>query len=365
MTTPTLLPARPWAIPAGRQILPVDVDRDVWLETRKRFLCGSDIGALFGVSNYGDEYTVWADKTGQTPSNQTSDAQAYGLDKEDWLIKHWIARYAEEPYWIRNVGMIQSRVYKRAAVDVDRLAVTIEDGIVRRGIAEGKTWQGDRDAWGTDEAPCIPTPFVFQGSWQIGCTGREFVDFIVDLGRHRIIRRRLPRDQDLIKFMFRAGAKFWGHHVIGGRPPDATRRADEVIKYVFGAGPPGKGDSHELTDAQCELMRAVNQFDRTIERFKIERANMLAELQAQIGSATEILWPGGDLAATWRPTKTIDGADKGWRIAHPDIVEAYGVTKTSVEIDLDKYVADHDGELPEGTRYRRMFLPKTAKENKT
>src|SRR5438552_3143527 len=112
----TTLPTRPWAIPTGRQILPVDTPRDEWLAVRRNFMCGSDIGALFGVSTYGDPFTVWADKTGQTPSNETSDAQAYGLDKEDWLIKHWISRYADEPYWIRNVGMIQSKLYKRAAV---------------------------------------------------------------------------------------------------------------------------------------------------------------------------------------------------------------------------------------------------------
>jgi predicted phage-related endonuclease len=311
-------------------------------------MCASDMAALLGVSTYGDAYTVWLDKTGRS-IDYTNDQQAYGLDYEDAAIQHWLNRYADFPIKIRRAGLIQSKRYKRAGATLDRLSVCPAG----RCIIEAKTQIDDRE-WGDDlTAPEIPVPFQFQGQWQLFATGRDHVHFVVDGSRHRSIHRVMQRDEELMINMALIAAKFWGRHVIMDVPPTATRRAAEGIKQQYGQ--PERGREHMLTGSQADLMHRIRNRKRVLDLLKARLADDEANLQAQVGESTELLWPDRTLAATWRASRVIDGTNKGWVKANAELAERYRVERYVTEIDVEKMVADNAGLLPTGLRYRRSW----------
>lgn len=344
------MPDRPWSNPGGKQILSADAPRETWLEKRRGMLCASDVAAIMGVSNYGDQYSVWADKTGRTV-DYTNDAQARGLDLEEAVIANWLNRHAEYPVKIRRAGLMQSKNWPRAGATVDRLSACRYG----RCVVEAKT-QIEIGEWGTETAPEVPVQFQFQGQWQLYATGRDHVHFVVMGPRFVPLHRIMLRDMELIGFMVSTGMQFWSYVETDDAPP-ATRHAGDAIKQIYGN--PAAGVEHVLDGYESDLMHDVLNCKQDLDEAKTEYEDAVARLQALIGNATEILWPDRTLAATWRPSKTIDGADKGWRLAHPELVEQYEIPLVGTEVDVHKLVADRG--LVQGLRYRRSFLPKPIK----
>lgn len=48
------------------------MDREKWLEERRKGIGGSDAAALVGMNSYSTPYMVWADKTGRLPEKRTA-----------------------------------------------------------------------------------------------------------------------------------------------------------------------------------------------------------------------------------------------------------------------------------------------------
>jgi putative phage-type endonuclease len=336
----------------ARKLLPVDAPRDVWLAARRRLICSSDIASLFGTG-WAAAYTVWADKTGRDPGSPTTRVQARGIDLEAAVIAHWIKHHAPVNTGLRvwRAGLMQSRRYRRAGATVDRLSVCV-DG---KCIVEAKT-QANIIEWGTDYEPEVPVGYQFQGQWQLFVTGRDHVHFIVMGPRFVPFDRVMFRDEELIERMACGAARFWGRYVIPDVAPPAVAKDADTLKRMWPE--PSKGKEHVLDGPGSDLMHVILREGAAVSEHAKLRDNAVAELQAQVGEATEITWPDGSLAATWRAGKTIDGANADWRRANPDAVDQYGKPVTSIEIDVRKMIADNGGRLPDGLRYRRSFLVK-------
>jgi predicted phage-related endonuclease len=340
---------------AATQILPADVDRAMWLYRRRQLVCSSDIAAIIGVSGYGGPYTIWADKTGRAAHKPTTLAQARGIDMEGPVIGHWCRWYATDGLRVRRAGLMRSNRYKRAGATVDRRS-RCDRG---RCITEAKT-QADAQTnvlgWGSDISPEIPTGIQIQGQWQCHVLGVDHIHYIVSGPNFVPFERIQNADPDLGESLFLAAARFWGRHVIADVMPAAESKDSDLIKAMWPE--PARGATYSLDADDCELMHEMLTQRKSAAAATTARDNAAAALQARIGDATEIAWPDGTLAATWRPTKTIDGADHAWQIEHPDAVTRYGRERIERWIDLDKMIADNHGRLPDGLRYRRQFLPK-------
>lgn len=337
-------------------MLPANAPRDVWLAERRKLICSSDIANIFGVG-WSDAYTVWIDKTGRMPDEPPTIYQARGIDLEAAVIDHWVKRHATDGLRVRRAGLMRSTRYRRAGATVDRMS-TCRAG---RCIVEAKT-QANTGEWGTVEDPQVPTGFQFQGQWQLGVTGRQHLHYIVMGPRFWPFERIMIRDEELIETMFCAAARFWGRYVITDRPPAAGRKDADTLRRLWPE--PGRGSAYVLDEDDCNTMHLLANWRRTQTDTNRTVDDLIARLQAKIGAATEVYWPDGHLAATWRPSKTVDGASNAWRAAHPELVDHYGIPVTGILLDYTKMVADLGG-LPDGLRYRRTFLPKSTETEQT
>lgn len=339
---------------SGRRLLPYGAPREEWLQRRRSLICASDVATIMGVG-YGDLFTLWADKTGRLPDLPTTDAQARGLDLEAAVILHWISRYAEYEIKVRREGLWQAADYKRAGATVDRFS-RCKFG---RCIIEAKTQASVHD-WGTDIEPEVPVIYQFQGQWQLFVTGRGHVHYIVMGPRFVPFERIMNRDDDLINEMACRAAKFWGRYVITDTAPPATAKDHDAITWMHPM--PARGESYTLTDRTIDIMHGILEARAQVAEHQRWLDEYTAILQAEVGAATEVLWPDGSLAATWRPTRKIVGADRAWRSVHRDLVDRYGIERMVVDIDFPKLIADNRDTLPEGLRYGRVFLPKEVTE---
>lgn len=345
-TTPK--PSKPWAMPGGHLVCGSTVDRDVWLAERRTMIGGSDIAALYGVSKWADAYTVWLDKTGRAPADITTDAQARGSIFEDPIVELWAARYAPFPIEIRRQGLLRSRRYAHAGATLDRASICP----LGRCIIEVKT-SVDLGEWDDDE---VPTHVQFQGQWQLGVSGRDHVHYLI-LGPRLVPEHRLMlRDDVLIDSMFERVQAWWPEFVEADEPPIPSAVASDVVKAVFGR--PNVGTTYELSDDDADLFRALPILKADADAAEQAYKATLTQLQARVGNATEIYFPGEDKpCATWRPTRMIDGCTKDFRRANPDLVAPFEREVTKVEVDVDKLAENHP-ELFDVKilRYRRSWL---------
>jgi len=365
-------------------VLPRSASREQWLAARRRYIGSSDIADILGAGRHGP-FSVWADKTGRTTDDGPNVDMARGIDFEDAVVRHW-RRYHPE-LRVRRKGLMRSTRYKRAAASIDRTS-TCPDG---RCITEVKTQQLIHE-WGPVEAPEVPVGFQFQGQWQMFVLGVAHIHYLVMGPRWHIFERVQAADPELQEWMACRAARFWGRYVVTDTPPPAEARDHDALVRLWPE--PLRGRAYSLDDDhEVNLMHAINVERRNVAHHAGMLKNAEAALQARVGDATEIMWPDGEVAATWRPTRTID-ADEGWAAAHPEEVAAhttrYGVDRALMdrlrtlpvfedrapsltpEIALALALAPADkvdlaalvngGPLPEGLRYRRSWRVKDSKE---
>jgi putative phage-type endonuclease len=357
ITWTTRRPESPWTIPAGSLLLASSARREDWLAVRKTLIGGSDIAKIVGVSHYGDAFTVWADKTGRAPVEVASNAMERGRILEDGVIDLWVTRYVDFPIEVRRQGLLRSRRCPHAGATVDRISICE----IGRCLVEVKT-QSDLREWGTDAEPEIPVGFQFQGQWQLGVTGRDHVHFVVLGPRLVPVHRLMHRDDVLIDRLFTIVEKWWPEHVEADVAPSASSRSSAMVKSMFGNPTPGAAYVLDAEDA--ELFRALPLLKADLEAAQTAYDDTLAQLQAKIGDATEVFYdpPTGIASkpvATWRATKTIDGATKEFAAAHRNLVEPFMKTVEKREMDVDKLIENHPELLASGVlRHRRSWLIK-------
>lgn len=358
---------------AAELVLPRSASREQWLAARRTLIGSSDIANILGAGRHGP-YTVWADKTGRLDdSDGMTVDMARGIDLEDAAVRHW-RRYHPELI-TRKAGLMRSTRYERAGASVDRRS-RCPDG---RCITEVKT-QGSTAEWGTPDDPEVPTGFQFQGYWQMYVLGVDHIHFLVMGPRFHMFQRVMVADGELQAWMVERARLFWDSYVATDEPPEATAGDTDALKAMWPE--PLRGHPHHLDGIELDWMHEIVRHKRVIEEHGRLLADAEAALQSTVGEATEVLWPDGVTAATWRPTKTIDGADAKWRTANAELTEphvtAYRLDRAvmdrlramplPVDVALALDLADpaaidlaalvNGGPLPEGLRYRRQWLVK-------
>jgi predicted phage-related endonuclease len=336
-------PEHPWVCPAGRRVLSFNAPREQWLRARRALLCASDVAKVLGWSQWGDAYTIWLEKTGRAPLDETSTVyQARGLLFEAPIVELWAHHYSDTPIEYRRQGLMASDVWVEAGASVDWLSICPAG----RCLIEVKS-QADMAEWAGNE---VPLPVQGQVMWQLFVTGRDHVHVVAMGPRYVPAHRLMRRDQVLIDWMVEQLQPWWDMHIVNDVAPEATRHASGAIRARF-RGEPGL---RYMVDLDTALRLGILREEITERTHELE--DLVAAVQAKAGDATEIVADDGDPIASWLPGQTIDGADQAWKATHPELVERYGTETTTTVLNLRQMVADHP-ELLEtgGLRYRRPW----------
>lgn len=194
-------------------------------DDRTKFLGGSDIAAVLGLSRYKTPLGVWAEKTGAI-------VQEEGVKP----IRMRLGTRMEEviaELWMEETGKTLNRVTERRVhpkyphfrAQIDRIV-----------IGEDATWEGKntnwrlKKDWGEGEAP---QEAICQAMWGLAVTGKKY-SYVVGLIDNQELRTvKVDRDPVMIAEMLKRANAFWDNFVVPKIMPMQVTAADTENLYAL------------------------------------------------------------------------------------------------------------------------------------
>lgn len=282
------------------------------LKIQRSGIGGSDIAAIAGVSPWKSALAAYAEKVGQIPPHEETEATYWGSALESKIAE----RYRRD----RRVRLTKpSFVFHNAAP----WAIALPDRFVRdtaldqiqRGLEIKAPGGRQADRWGeADDA--VPIEYLTQCQWYCEVCDLPAWDVAVLIGGQDYREYHLERDRAIGERLLDIGRAFWFDHVKAGKPPDpdASESAREALSHLY------------PRNVRPELAQASSAAMTWAERLKSARqaiANAKGEadlcenlLKAVIQDADGIALPDGE-KITWRKSK--DSEIVSWAEAAEEI----------------------------------------------
>lgn len=270
------------------------MDRESWLAERRKGIGASDAAAVCGVSPWGSPLSVYLDKRGLLPS-QDSAPMKWGLLLEDVIAAAYVemtGRVVEKPHdpiWWH-----------------DRLPwmfATLDRFTTCGRVVELKTSRS-ADGWGEPGSDHVPESYIVQVHHQMAVADAWVADIAVLIGGSDFRVYTVERNQLLAERIMEIELAFW-RRVQKEEPPDVDwtdPRTPELVQLLHRPVPEKAVDLPEdcgrlLVDYQ-EAGEAVRHYDRVREEAK-------ARLILAMGDASVGRLPGVEIVRKLVPAKTI------------------------------------------------------------
>jgi putative phage-type endonuclease len=267
-----------------------------WHEERKRYICGSDLAALLGLSPWKSPLELWWEKTGKVVATAPRDPGAVAALHWGTLLEEPIAQeYARQTGWgVEKLDqLLVSPLFPHMAGHIDRLVV----GAPR--ILECKTARAKGAQWGEPLTDQIPDYYACQCLHYLGLLpDREYCDLAALFGGSTWERFVVARNDTLLQSMWALAEGWWEDHVQKDIPPPP--RTAEEVKLLY---PRSKSKtvlaSEEHERMAKELARVKSEIK---DRETVEQA-LQDTLCAAIGESDTLVNPDGTVLATYKASK--------------------------------------------------------------
>lgn len=321
MQTQTQVQPQPVLRPALRLVSKLNMDREEWLDVRRKGVGASDSAAAAGIHPYRSRLELWMDKTGRSahlpkPDPNDTDSPLYwGNLLEEKVAEAYAHKTGNK---IRRVNAVlqhpdEDKHWMLANLDY---AVVGNDEVQ---ILECKTTgQYGAMLW----ANGVPDYVRCQVQHQLAVTGKQAADVAVLICGHELQIHRIERDDELIDSLISMEREFW-KMVESDTPPevDGTKSSDTALRALF------PRDEGEVLDLSNDLA-LDSDFNELIDlRDKISRLNQREDLlkqriQQTMGEASEAQFVQGKV--TWkRSADSIQLDTKALLKDHPELLEQY------------------------------------------
>lgn len=246
-----------------------------WLGIRKKYIGGSDAGAIVGLNPYASAWSVWAEKTGAAPAFEGNLSTRTGTLLEDF-VAHLFMEETGKKIQRCNFTIVNGK-YPWACANIDREVVS-ENAIVEIKTTNSyvnlkKFRQGE-----------YPEQWYAQVTHYLAVTGADkaYLAVLSECRDFRIFE--LERDEEEIAALMEAEKAFWTGYVVTGKvpPADGHMATTEAVKAVWGQE---NGQSVDLSgmdnlftqrkalgEQQKALKAAMDEIDNSI-KLRMENAS--------------------------------------------------------------------------------------------
>lgn len=241
-----------------------EMSHDEWLNQRRIGIGGSDVSAIMGLNSYKSPMSVYLDKIGETPlEDTTSEAAYWGTQLEDVIAKH----YAEvnNVKVRRNNHILISEEYPFMIANLDREVYA--DSGERYGLEVKTAGLRSSQLW-DDES--VPVPYVLQIQHYLAVTGWDKFVCAALIGGQKYVEREVPRDEDIIARIRDVEAEFW--NLVETRTPpawDGSEQATKILKALYPKAEPGK-----TIELPSDLSEVVARYSMLKEQSKVIEADI-------------------------------------------------------------------------------------------
>jgi putative phage-type endonuclease len=287
---------------------------------RSKYIGGSDIGAILGLSRFKTPLEVWMEKTGKETKKADSLPLRFGSFAEDFVANEYSRATGFELLHDESIYLHLEHSYMSA--HIDRFVLGDQDALIPNRILECKTASpftfGDWGEIGSDE---VPMSYLCQCIWYMAITGIDKTDLAVLFGNSDFRIYEIARDPALEELVIAKASTFWDEYVLKDIPPPIQSEAD--CQTRFSKGEPAK--SVEAGQETLELTKRLRLLNSEIDVREEEISSIKQNIMNQMGEAESLLYQGKTIA-TWKAPKPSFRLDsKRFEQEHPAIASNFKI----------------------------------------
>lgn len=281
-------------------------DHEEWLSIRKKYIGGSDAGAVIGMNPYKSRYTLWAEKTGKIPGfdgNLTTKVGAY-LEQ---LVADLFEEETGKKVRKKNATLVNS-LYPFACANLDRVVVG------EKAFLEIKTTNSIPLMKSLRNSEGFPEEYYAQVVHYLAITGYEKAYLAVLINCRELKIYELDRDQAEIDALMNAEKEFWT--LVEGDTPPAADGEDSTTETLTTLYPNSNGETVNLFGFDNDLSQylELGAKIKSLTALKDEIGNKVKEYMKEAGKAEsdrfKVSWSSSE-------RKTFDS--KRFETDHPDM----------------------------------------------
>ena len=276
------------------------INQDFSLD-RSKYIGGSDIGAILGLSKFRTPLEVWMEKTGKETKQLDSLPLRFGSFAEEFVACEYARSTGAELLHDESTFIHPAHPFMSAHIDRFVLGSDVGGGVNRapERLLECKTANPfARGAWGEPGTDQVPMSYLCQCIWYMAITGIEQCDLAVLFGNSDFRIYEIVRDLELEDLVIEKALHFWNEYVVKDIPPPAQTEGD--YQAIFKKSDPSK--TVEANPKTVELVRQLQtlntQSDDVEERITQIKQHIMSEMKE-----AEVLSYQGNVMATWKAPK--------------------------------------------------------------
>lgn len=225
-----------------------------WLDFRRQGIGGSDVAAILGMSPWRSPYSVWAEKTGRLPINDTgNEFTHWGTIMEPILAKEFEQVSGKKVYRQNKTFYRPDHEFLRANIDRDIAG--------EPGFLEIKTAMEYKSSEWVDDN--IPIAYQLQVQHYMYVLDRPYVYFAYLVGGHSFGWKKVDRDQKAIDTFEPMLIDWWTKHILHDEEPDidGDKATTAALKSLY---PDEDGEVIELGHDINQLLRNREELSNSV-----------------------------------------------------------------------------------------------------
>ena len=264
---------------------------------RSKYIGGSDIGAILGLSPYRTPLEVWMEKTGKPIGLLDSLPLRFGSFAEEFVASEYARATGFELTQDQSTHIHPAHAFMSAHID----RFVLEDEIIKAPtrILECKTANPfARAQWGEVGTDQVPMSYLCQCVWYMAITGIAKTDLAVLFGNSEFRIYEINKDAELENLVIEKATQFWSEYVLKDIPPPALTERD--CQTLFHKGSSQK--TVKASEATLEICKQLHALNQEIAIKEEQVSTIKKSLMNQMGEA-ETLTYQEQILATWKAPK--------------------------------------------------------------
>lgn len=292
-------------------------NREAWLALRNTGLGGSDAAVITGMSKWKSPITLWMEKTGQKEPDDLSDNQRvqWGIKLEPIVADAFCEQTGKK---VMRRGMMRSIDHTWMLANVDRVIVGENAGLECKtaGVDQAKYWRDDN----------MPDGYYLQCQWYMAVTGCDKWYVAVLIGGNEFKWKEIPRNEEEIQSLIKAGEKFWDYIKNNVMPPvDGSSDCSTALAKTYPGGEAGQTTVPEdLVKQFHDAKQLLSLNEAAVKKLENQIKETMGDFELAYAGDTKITWK------TQAGRVTVDS--KRLKAEQPAVYETYSKVGNPVRV---------------------------------
>ncbi|ADD02665.1 phage-type endonuclease [Thermoanaerobacter italicus Ab9] len=298
-----------------------NMDRNEWLQWRKKGIGGSDAAAVAGLNPWKSPIEVYLEKIGEIPEPEDNEKMYWGRILEDIVAKEFTLRTGKKVR--RRNFMLRHPKYEFMIANIDRELVGEKVGLECKTVSEyGKSeWEGDK----------VPDQYIIQCQHYMAVTGYEGWWIAALIGGNKFIYKYIKRDEEIIQYLIKIESDFWKMVEERTPPPlDGSKSSENILKLLYPEA--AEGTEIELPEEVEELIVARENIKAQIKKLETKQLEIENKIKAMLKENEVGRTP--KYIVSWKTYSRTSIDSKKLKIEQPEIYEKYLQVSTYRKFDV-------------------------------